>query len=227
MLPMSGPMSETGNMGATGGSSPSLVRGFLFADLRDYTRLVETHGASRSAELLERYRMLVREAGSHFGGAEIKTEGDSFYVVFDSVSAAVQCALAIQEAATEASVIVPDPPIRVGIGIHAGETVAVADGYVGSAVNVAARLCALAGAGEVLVSDTVKTLTAAVLPVTFESRGRQRLKGVDELVALFAVAPAPDAEDAWAAGIRAAKARRTRRRASGRQPRPSAVPRRW
>jgi len=74
---------------------PSLTRAFLFADLRDYTRLVETHGASRAAELLERYRVLVRDAVGRFGGAEIKTEGDSFYVVFDSVSAAVQCGLAI------------------------------------------------------------------------------------------------------------------------------------
>jgi class 3 adenylate cyclase/ABC-type branched-subunit amino acid transport system substrate-binding protein len=191
---------------------PSLTRAFLFADLRDYTRLVETHGAVRAADLLERYRSLVREAVARFRGAEVKTEGDSFYVVFDSVSAAVECALHVQVAATDASAAVPDPPIRVGIGIHAGETVVVGDGYVGDAVNLAARMCGQARAGEILVSDTVRTLTRSVVPVTFESRGRHRLKGVDEPVAIFSVVPVVAAEDAWATGVRAARARRTKRR---------------
>jgi class 3 adenylate cyclase/ABC-type branched-subunit amino acid transport system substrate-binding protein len=208
-------MSGEGLRDATGvgsGTTPSLTRAFLFADLRGYTKLVETHGAARAADLLERYRALVRPAVGAFGGAEIKTEGDSFYVVFDSVSASVRCGLAIQGAAAEASAEVPDPPIRVGVGIHAGETVAVADGFVGSAVNVAARLCALAGPGEVLVSDTVRTLTQTVVPVVFEPRGRQRLKGVPDPVPVYSVVPVADADDAWAAGIRAERARRIRRR---------------
>ena len=73
----------------------TITRGFLFADLRGYTAFVEQRGAAAAAELLTRYRALAREAIGRFGGAEIKTEGDSFYVVFDSVSSAVRCGLAI------------------------------------------------------------------------------------------------------------------------------------
>ena len=82
------------------GQESTITRGFLFADLRGYTDFVEQRGAAAAAELLTQYRALAREAIGQFGGAEIKTEGDSFYVVFDSVSSAVRCGLAIIAGAT-------------------------------------------------------------------------------------------------------------------------------
>src|SRR3712207_2356811 len=94
--------------------STSRTNGFLFADLRDYTRYVERHGDAAAAALLDAYRALVRAEVGKFGGAEIKTEGDSFYVVFPSASAAVQCGLALLDAAAERSK--EGLPIRVGIG---------------------------------------------------------------------------------------------------------------
>jgi class 3 adenylate cyclase len=173
-----------------GGSTPDteggvLTRGFLFADLRGYTSFVESRGASAAAKLLDRYRRLVREEVARFRGAEIKTEGDSFYVVFGSVSRAVECALGIVEGAARATDTEPENPVRVGIGVHAGETVETAEGFVGSAVNVAARLCAAAAAGEVLVSDTVRAITANTSLVGYESMGRRRLKGIDSPVAVY------------------------------------------
>jgi class 3 adenylate cyclase len=78
----------------------TVTRGFLFADLRGYTDFVERHGAAAAAALLTRYRELARAAIARFGGAEIKTEGDSFYVVFESVSSAVRCGLAINSGAS-------------------------------------------------------------------------------------------------------------------------------
>ena len=72
------------------------------------------------------------------------------------------------------------------------------DGYVGSAVNIAARLCAQAGPGEVIVSETVRALTRTVLPVTFKPRGRRQLKGISEPIEVFAVVPAGPGIDAWA-----------------------------
>src|SRR5437773_1670563 len=94
----------------------SVTRGFLFSDLRGYTDFVETHGAAAAASLLDRYRTLVREAIQSFGGAEIKTEGDSFYVVFNSVSGAVRCGLVITRSAMADALEHGDHPIRVGIG---------------------------------------------------------------------------------------------------------------
>jgi class 3 adenylate cyclase len=173
-------------------ATASRTNGFLFADLRDYTTYVESHGDQAAAALLEAYRSLVRATVSEFGGAEIKTEGDSFYVVFPSASSAVQCGLAILDAAA-ASTASGGGPIRVGIGVHAGETVETSEGYVGSAVNVAARVCSQAAAGELLVTDTVRALTRTFLPVQFVDRRSRRLKGIAEPVVLYRVVPSTEA----------------------------------
>ena len=170
--------------------SPALTRGFLFCDLRDYTAFVEAHGDQAAAELLGDYRAIVRDALGATGGGEVRTEGDSFYIVFSSVGAAVRCGLAIVAEAGRASAARADRPIRVGVGVHAGESVAEGEGFVGSAVNIAARICALAAPGEVLVSDTVRSLVRTSLPLTFRSRGRPKLKGIAEPIELFAVTPA-------------------------------------
>ena len=170
--------------------SEGLTRGFLFADLRGYTSFVESRGASAAAQLLDRYRVLVREQVARFEGAEIKTEGDSFYVVFGSVSRAVDCALGVVERAARATDDDPGHPIRVGIGVHAGETVETSEGYVGSAVNMAARLCSAAAAGEVLVSDTVRAITANTSSFGYEAMGRRRLKGITDAVTVYRARPA-------------------------------------
>jgi class 3 adenylate cyclase len=169
----------------------SRTNGFLFADLRDYTRYVESHGDRAAAALLEAYRSLVRAAVAEQGGAEIKTEGDSFYVVFPSASTAVQCGLAILASAAE-SRAADGAPVAVGIGVHAGETVETPEGYVGSAVNVAARVCSEARAGELLVTDTVRALTRTFLPVQFVDRRSRRLKGIAEPIILYRVEPVPE-----------------------------------
>ena len=75
--------------------TPSRTLGFLFADLRNYTRFVEAHGDTAASDLLQRYRALVRDTLQRFDGAEIRTEGDSFYIVLPSAGVAVQCGLAI------------------------------------------------------------------------------------------------------------------------------------
>jgi class 3 adenylate cyclase/Tol biopolymer transport system component len=163
------------------------TRGYLFCDLRGYTAFIEAHGDQAGAALLERYRSIVRAAVARSAGAEIRTEGDSFYVVFPSASRAVSCGLDILVGAHDEADRSRDLPIEVGVGIHAGEAVEQAEGYVGSAVNIAARVCAEARAGEVLVTDTVRGLVRTSLDVTFTTRGSRRLKGIAEPIALYRV----------------------------------------
>jgi class 3 adenylate cyclase len=165
----------------------SQSHGFLFADLREYSRFVETHGDHAAAELLKAYRALVRQAVAQHAGAEIRTEGDSFYVVFPSAGSGVRCGVAILEAAGRANQEVGAQPIAVGVGVHAGETVETDEGFVGSAVNIAARICAQAKAGELLVSDTVRSLTRTTLPYGFSPVGARKLKGIAEPIALYRV----------------------------------------
>lgn len=132
------------------------TRTFLFSDLRDFTSFVERNGDQVASELIRTYRTLVRDQIERSGGGEVKTEGDSFYVVFESARQALACGVAIQRAAARGSTA--ERPIRIGIGIHAGEPVPHDGQFVGSAVNVAARLAQNAAADELLVSDVVRGL---------------------------------------------------------------------
>ena len=165
------------------------TNGFLFCDLRGYAAFVDAHGDHAAAELLATYRALVRAAVASHAGAEIRTEGDSVYVVFPTASAAVEAGLAIVDAAGAASTA--ERPMHVGVGIHAGETIATGEGPVGGAVNIAARVCARAQAGEVLVTDTVRAITRTMLPYGFVPLGTQPLKGIHGGVALYRVEAVP------------------------------------
>lgn len=164
-----------------------MTRAFLFSDLRDYTTFVEAHGDAAAADLLQAYRELVRAEVARHTGAEVKTEGDSFYVVFESPSAALECAVAIQRAAHDHASRGTGAPIRVGIGVHAGETVPYDDHFVGSAVNVAARLASKAKAGEIVASDTLRGLVRTQVRHEMDDRGPLRLKGVGERVRAWSV----------------------------------------
>ena len=180
-------MNEGPSRPASSESSTTAYRCFLFADLRGYTAFLERAGNAAGVALLDDYLAITRAAVARHHGAEIKTEGDGVYAVFPSASGAILCGLDIVRGAAEASADRPERPIRVGVGINAGEAVQTADGFIGSAVNLAARVCATANPGEVLVTDTVRGIAQASIPVGFASRGRHRLKGVTDPVALFAV----------------------------------------
>ena len=162
-------------------------RGFLFSDMRGFTAFAERYGNSAAAAMVGRFLEIARTAIARHEGAEIKTEGDAIHAVFPSASSAVLCGLEIVDAAAELNDREPDHPLGLGVGVHAGEAVETAEGYIGSAVNVAARLCAVALPGEVLVSSTVKNISEASIPVGFIARGRRRLKGIREPIEVYAV----------------------------------------
>ncbi len=188
----------------TGGSG---VRGFLFADLRGYTRYIEAHGDAAAAEFLADYRSLVRVVIGRHEGAEIRTEGDGVYVVFESVIGAVDAALELVESAASASAANRDRPMPVAVGVHAGETAATGEGPVGSAVNIASRICAKAEAGEVLVSETVRSLVRTARPYRSTALGSQHLKGVAEAIPLYRLERGPSR-----LGTRLGRQARARRR---------------
>jgi class 3 adenylate cyclase len=153
------------------------TRTFLFSDLRDYTRFVETHGDEAARTLIADYRPIVRREIAEHEGAEVKTEGDSFYVVFTSARAAVACASAILREAATYTRARPQLPMSIGAGIHAGEPVPHEGQYVGSAVFVAARLAQQAAAGELLVSEVVRALLPKGCPSAPDRAGRPRAQG--------------------------------------------------
>ena len=152
----------------------------MFTDIVSATARAAELGDGRWRDLLARHDQQVRRELERFEGREIKTVGDGFLAAFAGPpSRALRCALAITEEARELGV-------QVRIGVHTGECELIGDDLGGMAVHIAARVCALAGAGEVLVSGTVFG-TVVGGPFTFEDRGLHELKGVPVRWPLFAL----------------------------------------
>jgi predicted ATPase/class 3 adenylate cyclase len=122
---------------------PSGTVTFLFTDIEGSTRLLHEHGAGY-AELLAEHRRVLRDAFGRYGGVEVDTQGDAFFVAFQRAGDAVAAAEEIQRAAGT---------IRVRIGIHTGEPTLTSEGYVGIDVHRAARICAAAHGGQVVLSQ--------------------------------------------------------------------------
>ena len=163
------------------------MRTFLFSDLRDYTAFIETKGDQAATKMLRACRRIVRAAVAKHRGAEIKTEGDSFYVVFRAPSPAVKCAIDIQRGAAAYNARHPDLPVRMGIGINTGEAVPHDKGYVGSAVVIASRLSVSCAAGQIVVTDTVRSLVRTGAHAAMRELGAWTLKGVAEPVRVYEV----------------------------------------
>lgn len=148
----------------------TMLAAVLFTDIVDSTRHAAQLDDRRWHQLLHRHNQLVREQLAAHHGREIKTIGDGFMATFDSPASAVRCACAIRR-------LTPSLGIQIRAAVHAGEVQAVDGDVLGMTVNVAARILAHAGPGDILLSSTVRDLaTGSVLHLS--DRGRHRLKGV-------------------------------------------------
>jgi class 3 adenylate cyclase len=151
----------------------------LFTDLVGSTDATASLGDRAWRQLLERHHAIVRRELGRFSGRELDTAGDGFLAMFDGPARAVQAAAAMRE---ELGVI----GLTIRAGLHTGEC-EVSDGkLVGIALSIGARIAAIAGPGEVLVSRTVKDLVAGS-GLTFVDRGEHRLKGVPDAWQVFAL----------------------------------------
>lgn len=151
---------------------------FLYADLRGFTAFIEQHGDTAGAELVREYRKLVRGEVARSGGRELKTDGDSFLAEFRTARQGLECATGILHAAEARTREHPDLPLNIGIGLHAGEPIRFEQDYIGSAVNVAARLGQAAGPGELLASDVVHGLLRTSGAPPAREREGLALKGI-------------------------------------------------
>ena len=151
----------------------------LFTDIVGSTKLAAQVGDRRWREVLEAQRALVRHELERYRGLEIDTAGDGFFATFDGPGRAVKCAAVLRDA-------VKPLGIEIRAGLHTGEVEVLSEGLAGVAVHIGQRVLAEAEPGEVLVSSTVKDLTAGS-GLEFEDRGLHALKGVPEEWRLFAV----------------------------------------
>jgi class 3 adenylate cyclase len=172
----------------------------LFADIVDSTALTERLGdtafRAKARELGPALRALIREHGGT--PVEGPTLGDGILATFTSARAAIGAALRCAEAAEALG-------LSLHLGIHAGDVSREKDpdgrsNVYGGAVNIAARISGLSAAGQVLVSETVRSLARTSAGVRFEDRGERELKGVGEAVRVWAVRPLDTPADAGYSG---------------------------
>ena len=154
----------------------------LFTDIVDSTRRAARMGDRDWHALLDAHDAVVRAQLSRFRGREVNTSGDSFLAMFDGPQRAIRCAMAIRDAVQALG-------IEVRAGLHTGECEVRGDDIGGMAVHIGARVSALAGPNDVLVSSTLRDLVIGS-GLEFEDRGAHELKGVPGEWRLFAVAGA-------------------------------------
>ncbi|OBI99098.1 adenylate/guanylate cyclase domain-containing protein [Mycobacterium asiaticum] len=142
----------------------------LFTDIVDSTRRAAEMGDRDWRALLDAHDAVVRSQLSRFRGREVNTTGDGFVAMFDGPQRAIRCAMAIRDAVRALG-------IEVRAGLHTGECEVRGDDIGGIAVHIGARVSALAGPNEVLVSSTLRDLVIGS-GLEFEDRGAHQLKGV-------------------------------------------------
>ncbi len=163
-----------------------VLAALVFTDIVGSTSRAAALGDGRWRDLLDNHDTIVRHQLQRFGGREVNTAGDGFVATFTSPSAALACADEIIDAVRVLG-------IEVRVGVHAGEVEvrgASKSDVAGMAVHIGARVAALAGPGEVLVSSTVRDIVSGSRR-TFVERGDYELKGVPDRWRLYALVREP------------------------------------
>jgi class 3 adenylate cyclase len=156
--------------GVRGSFADRVLTTIMFTDIVGSTERAALLGDGRWRNLLDNHDTMVRHELERFGGLEVNTAGDGFVASFPSPSAAIACADALIDAIRVLN-------IEIRVGIHAGEVEVRGDDVAGMAVHIGARVAALAGASEVLVSSTVRDIVTGSRH-RFADRGEHNLKGV-------------------------------------------------
>jgi class 3 adenylate cyclase len=167
----------------------------FFSDIRGFTDYTEEFGDEAASRIVHEQDIIIRSQIEAYGGVVVKTQGDSFMVAFGAARGAILCAIAIQRIVAQANRDQTGPRIAIGIGINTGEPIRQEDGdYIGGTVNLAARICAAAGAGQILVAESTRYVAGRIElrrsdggVVEYVDLGLHELKGFPEAKRLFEV----------------------------------------
>jgi class 3 adenylate cyclase/sugar lactone lactonase YvrE len=160
---------------------------FLIADVRGYTRFTVERGDEAAAELAMKFAALTREAVTRRSGEVLELRGDEVLAVFSFAEQALRAAVELQGRLVAEIEAEPELPLRAGVGVATGNAVPVEGGFRGVALNLAARLCSLAGPGEVLSSRSVTDVVGEARGLAYVERGPVELKGFIEPVPVVQV----------------------------------------
>jgi class 3 adenylate cyclase len=184
-------LAQRSGLSGARGAAGELELSFAFVDLAGFTPLTETKGDLEAADVLERFSILVRQAIAPFDGHVVKQIGDAFMLVFPSAPAAVGAALAIVQRARGETRF---PPVR--SAVHWGRALYREGDYVGTTVNLAARLVGTADPHQVVVSGAARQAAGALTDAEFVPLPKRRLKGISGEVDAFAARPTSAPEQA-------------------------------
>jgi class 3 adenylate cyclase len=161
----------------TEAAAGSAFRTILFTDIEGHTAMMQRLGDVRGRAVLREHERMTRAALAEHGGSEVKTMGDGFLASFGASTKALECAVALQKAFA-AHGQAGGEPLRVRVGVNAGEPIAEDDDLFGASVIMASRIAAQAAGGQVVVSDVVRQLVAGK-EFLFADRGETNLKGFE------------------------------------------------
>lgn len=159
----------------------------MFTDMVGSTDMTHAIGDAAAQDIIRAHNHIVRTALSHFGGREVKHTGDGIMASFDEPEDAVRAAVDIQQRAALHTERWARLPLHLRIGMNTGEPIIEENDYFGATVQVAARVCAAAGTGEVWVADATRSLVPPSSDLTFRDHGPHTLKGVSEQITLHQV----------------------------------------
>ena len=165
--------------GATGGFAT-----ILLTDMEGSTTLADRLGDNKAQEVRRAHNEIVRAALTANSGSEIKHTGDGIMASFATASSALDAAIAIQRGVAAHKEEQPDSPLGVYVGLNAGEPIAEDDDLFGTSINLAARICDHAEAGQILAANVVREL-AAGKDFMFSDLGETELRGFEDPVKLW------------------------------------------
>ena len=180
------PLMSIGPLQSNDAVSDTAFRAILFTDLHGSTKFTGELGDARAMELMRTHNAMVREKLKAYRGREIKHTGDGFMACFASVFDSVECAIAILRSFDSRNKENPESAMHLRIGLSAGEPVAEDQDLFGATVQLAARLCAYAQPGQIMVASVVPELCLGK-KLPFKSHGKRKLKGFDRAMQIHEV----------------------------------------
>ena len=180
-LPMAGSPGKTGEISIDSG-----FRAIMFTDLKDSTLMTTLYGDAKALHLLHVHNALTRNSLNAHRGHEVKHTGDGIMASFASAPDGVECAIAIQKAFAAYNQQHPETPLYLRIGLSAGEPIEEHGDLFGKAVQLAARLCAQAEPGRVLIDQVVLDQWSGK-QLQFSDLGEVTPKGFDRAIRVYEV----------------------------------------
>ena len=159
-------------------SAPDGTVTIVFTDIEGSSAITETLGDQEAREVFRAHEAMIREQLAKHSGYEVKSMGDGFMLAFSSARRAVQCAISIQQRFASYSDQHPEHPLRVRMGLHAGEVVREEDDLYGKNVILASRIAAEASGGQILVSALLRELIESSGDIRFGEGRNVKLKGL-------------------------------------------------